>query len=296
MSQSFENLKISLRTIIIYTNIEFNLENIFSNIIICNLNSIPLTKKKQNIDKKNIIAPYGAIIGSLNKNKFRGLDLRKQKRKKSNTFFRNQTTLYFSLGDKYLLHVMISKNCIKIAGCKCDKDALIACRILWEDYINKDINMWKIKDEHTYVEFISDTVMQNVNFFLGFPLNLEYLNNLLNDKYRDEILLSYYSNRSHKTVKIKRPLSIPSKKIYHQLLYDLKNFETPIFAVINENKYSKRISKKTVTILVFKSSKIVISGKYLENMKKDYDFFINIAINNREKLLQEIIKPTKTVI
>lgn len=75
----FNDLKTSTRTIMAYSNIKFNLEDIFYNVGITYVDT-PLTKKKKNIDKKAIRAPPGAIIGIKFKNLFRGINYKKKKK------------------------------------------------------------------------------------------------------------------------------------------------------------------------------------------------------------------------
>ena len=77
----FEKLKTSTRTIVVYCNMEFVLEKIFRSIPVTTV-EVPLTKKKKNVDKRLIKAPYGSVIGLSYgcKNMLRGIDLRKAKK------------------------------------------------------------------------------------------------------------------------------------------------------------------------------------------------------------------------
>jgi hypothetical protein len=75
----FKDLPVSTATIMVYSNIIIDPNKLFCLIPITIINP-PLTKKKKNIDKKNLVAPYGAIIGMQLWIYFRGI--RTSKRKK----------------------------------------------------------------------------------------------------------------------------------------------------------------------------------------------------------------------
>lgn len=75
----FEKLPISTATYMIYSNLEFNLSNVFKNIPITKIDP-PLTKKKKNIDKKKITADYGSVIGVQYGIYIRGIRTSKEKK------------------------------------------------------------------------------------------------------------------------------------------------------------------------------------------------------------------------
>ena len=75
----YKDLKTSTRTVMVYCNISFDLTKIFESINITDIEA-PLTKKKKNVDKKRLIAPYGAVISLQKENLIRGIDLRKAKK------------------------------------------------------------------------------------------------------------------------------------------------------------------------------------------------------------------------
>jgi hypothetical protein len=87
---SFSDLNVSTSTIMVYTNMEFNLPLIFDNINVLKVEEsvsmdvvvVPAatTKKQKNINKKEISAPYGSIISIQTKNFIRGMNTRKSKK------------------------------------------------------------------------------------------------------------------------------------------------------------------------------------------------------------------------
>lgn len=76
----FSDLKCSTCTVMVYSTINFNLNKLFKRLYITYID-LPLTKKQKNVDKKKLSAPYGSIISLQLRNKIRGADLRKKKRK-----------------------------------------------------------------------------------------------------------------------------------------------------------------------------------------------------------------------
>ena len=75
----FEKLETSTRTVMVYSNILFDLPNLFKNIPLTNVD-IPFTKKQKNVDKKKLNAPDGAIISLQLASKLRGVNTRKNKK------------------------------------------------------------------------------------------------------------------------------------------------------------------------------------------------------------------------
>ena len=75
----FEELPISTITTMVYCNISIDQNSMFCSIPITNI-EIPLTKKKKNIDKKKITAPYGSIVSLQHGIYFRGFRSSKKKK------------------------------------------------------------------------------------------------------------------------------------------------------------------------------------------------------------------------
>ena len=76
--KKFEDLPVSTSTYMVYSNVEFNLSNIFKSIPVAKITP-PLTKKK-NIDKKKIITEYGSVVGIQHGIYVRGIRTSKEKK------------------------------------------------------------------------------------------------------------------------------------------------------------------------------------------------------------------------
>lgn len=355
----FENLDTSTQTVMAYANVKFNVDVIFRELNITEV-EVPYTRKQKNVDKKKLNAPYGAIISSQFASKIRGINLRKKKYiwctvcqptiitddeeevclntvseytvpnkrgkidpeypkdthfikyycercersydikelKKINHFL-NQLTMVLSVGKQPLLNIMMFKDNMKIAGSKSLDDAKEAIMILWRDYLSQ------IPDSFSYipglyspvqpkVKFIFDTVMRNVDFSLGFPIERDRLNKLMNkNKYSDKVHMSQYESTSSTNVNIKIHAKLPPNYTYDKLvILPNKKKNDHYFGKSKKKRYVEKKEKKKdefTTLIVFSSSEAILSGKYDVCMKEAYRFFIRTALRNKS-IIQENIK------
>ena len=352
----FENLNTSTSTVMCYANIDFDTKKIFNQIEWTEV-EIPHTKKRNNVDKKNIKAPKGAIVSVQSKTELRGSDIRKRKKhwctvcqpvkiqdnnrevkvntvteylepkkqpiqedysvdgtmdvqsimyfchkcqrsffpeelKKINHFL-NQITIVISVGDPPLLNTMLFKDALKFAGCKNMEDAIEAMSILWTRYISKIPGAWKLKPGHSVPTFTFETVMRNVDFKIGFPIERNALNEVMNSPaYADVIHMSQYEPTLHTNVNIQMYSKKPDPFYYTCLEIPFrgksKRYQT------TELKYKKiKPPKKFVTFIVFSSSETILSGRYHGNMKEMYEHFLRIVGENREKITERIDLPNQ---
>ena len=343
----FEELPTSTSTYIAYSNIDINLNNIFKSIPIFKIDP-PLTKKKKNIDKKKITAPYGSVIGIRHRSYVRGEKtgkdkdywcLKCQKRNaagkkictvkeilkpvcydelikteydintkkmhflcsdcksdgipKEIAYFLNQVTIDIYINNR-LINVMIFKNSIKFVGSKCFNDIIEALMVIWEDYIGKDKNIWKHNiDGEKDVKFRCEMVMKNLGLTLGFPLDKTKTNTLFNqEKYSNIVFLSKYESSSSTHVNLKMYTKKPEDFKYNMLVYENNSTQNPKFTKTEERLFAKKDLKKPLTtFIIFSSSEIILTGRYLSVMKDKYEFFINLATKHRNQI-EEIVDET----
>lgn len=341
----FEDLQTSTRTVMVYSNINFNLPKVFEIIPIIKV-EVPLTKKKKNVDKKKLKAPYGTVISVQRGNRYRGIYLRKKKNHwctkncriterrgnkiirrntiieervpvkdtdimeikyyctecntyytlkqlKKITNFLNQVTVVMSIGN-ILLNIMMFKDSIKIAGCKEETDASEAIMILWQDYIEKVKESWNIRPKFKTEDpsFLFCLVMRNVDFKLGFYIDRETLNRLMNDeKFSDKVFMSQCETTGHTNVNIKMYAKQPEDYTYDVLSFPTK--KKPYMIDVEQNNYKNTVDRKAkyTTFIVFSSSEIILSGRYKENMKEMYYFFIKQAFENKKLIEEKLEKP-----
>ena len=208
------------------------------------------------------------------------------------THFLNQITVVLSIGE-VILNIMLFKNSFKIAGCKEDNDAVEATMILWEDHIRPILGASKTPGGEA-PKFVFNLVMRNVDFRLGFSIDRKQLNLLMNNKrYKDKIDMSQCETTSHTNVNIKMHSEKPKGFTYDCLVIPDPPKE-PFWLKMANNPYEsgKPKRKKFITFIVFSSSEVILSGRYPENMKAMYEFFVTEAYKNRD-LIEEKIEPPK---
>lgn len=311
MPENFSKVPISIKTIMAYSNINFNFIEIFKQIPVVIPDNVPLTKKKKLPDIKKVVAKYGTIFSARHGNDYRGLIFKETTNKKA--FFLNQSSFYLSLGEKNV-HIMIFKNTIKIAGSKKIEQAPEIINILW-GYISKMSNVYSLidvktdryfsyfninpEDQKQIPTFTFDAVMTNVDFKLGFSIDRKKLNNLMNDKkYSDIIHLSKFETTGSVHVNIKMKITDPPNIKYKCLRIeetDDGNLESKIIEC-DQNFYSplKKTKKKNfTTFLVFLSSKVIESGKYDEVIEQHFNKFLDIIKENRDLIEEKLIVDDK---
>lgn len=345
---TFENLQTSTMTVMVYTNVDFDIDKIFRSMPITHV-EVPLTKKQKNVDKKRIVAPPETIISVQSKTSIRGVDLRKKKKhwctvcqprkvtddkevklftiterlsreagtdidhvvyycsrcqkaykptdiKKINHFL-NQLTIVLSIGKQPLLNIMLFKDNFKIAGCKDIDDAADVILILWDIFFADHSETWTLKDKQKEPGFIFETVMRNVDFKLGFPIERSSLNSLMNnEEFSHNVFMSQYESTGHTNVNIKMFSRMPEGFMYDCL--KIPTGKEPYFTKIrtnifkNKKKREKDAKKeKYITFIVFSSSEIILSGRYNQNMKEMYEFFVATVFKHRNEVEEHLDAP-----
>jgi hypothetical protein len=222
---------------------------------------------------------------------------------------------------------MVFSDNFKCAGNKTDDHAVETIMLLWEEYIQPISTSWKftldeddikndiksdvisqkkgiskkvIEKNPQDVHFLFDFVMRNIDFNCGFSIDKNKLNLLMNRKeYSDTICLSYYENTSTTHVNTKMNSRKSDTFMYDVLVYENgKGRDShPHFMKSVEKLYAhkKKSDEREVTFITFSSGEIILSGRYLENMRDTYNFFTNIIGKNKDFLTETISKPKVSI-
>jgi TATA-box binding protein (TBP) (component of TFIID and TFIIIB) len=238
--------------------------------------------KLENIDKfmklteEDIITiKYNGKVRSLDKNV---LKKRKKKKKTTKNFF-NQLTTEIRPSTHKKINVKIFKNgSLQMTGCKSIND----CNTVLNHLINRlkkvyaQIENNKIV-EYPFIEDINDIKninvrkfkidMINSNFDIGYKINREILYNLL---LKDKVTCRY-EPCIHACVNIKfQPENQPH---------------------LDGNSNSSKDGPKKVSIFVFQSGNIIITGaKNEEQIMESYKYINNILLINKDKIERKEIK------
>ena len=144
--------------------------------------------------------------------------------------------------------------------------------------------------------------MRNVDFTLGFPLEREALNDLMNsDEYCDRIKMAHYESTSNTSVNIKMFSPEPKDLKYVRLVVPIpkrdakgviiSSLREAYFDETTKKRYDGVVERKKpslITFIVFSSSETILSGRYEEKMRECYDFFLEVVKANRSILEERI--------
>lgn len=241
-------------------------------------------------------------------------------RKKIDNFL-NQTTLIMFLQEDHYVNIMLFKNSFKIAGCKSNEDAVSAVTTLWS---RLPPSAWSLMSE-TRPFFVFEVVMRNVGFNLGFGINRTLLNVLMNEsQFADKVALSQFEPTGQTNVNIKMYTAKPPNFKYDCLVYPVGSSSRSSTASSGKNsslaavhlspcpcdlldkeqedtthpylikvdklffKKAKDKPEKPMTFIVFSSSQTILSGKYDDNVKEKYQFFIETLLKNKERICERL--------
>lgn len=311
MSENF-----STKTIISFTNIFVNMENFFNYIPVRDIAIERKNNRKKkienvfSIDDKQEEIPSGSIVCIKWRNKERGTiiktasivrssNVKKQKRDKY--FLNSITTIIYFNNDKYkdkLINLKITNTGrIQMTGCK-DDDLTVTC-------IRTLINSMNTAKEWTGVDLyqintslssmvvntndiviILYTVMKNKNINIGFKINREKLDQLINAKYQDYISI-FDGTTSGAGVNIKTKINKWEENLPMYTIDSNENMKT---SFVNSEKVikvftksSKHNTNKYHTFLCFKSGSCIHSGRG-DDMIEALDKFVKILYDNREEV------------
>lgn len=296
--QPFDDLKTITKMIIVYANIGFDIEKIFENIEIVLPDHVPTKKskdnKKEKVDYNNIRTKHGTVYRAKYKNRIRGLNDPQEDEKLTNksTFFRNQASFYLYIGRT--VKVMLFKNSIKIPGYRSEKDAEEVINALWK-LIQPLGNLGAYKVSGETVDFHVETVLHNIGSTVGYNVDREKLNRLMNrPEYEKYVISSEYEPSSNTNVNIRMPSVRPKNYLCQCIRYPLDSFNYRLSMEENPFYTSKGDNKKQ-HIIVFSSSAVIVMGRYTESMKEVYEYFIDITKKHRDEIEEKITAPKRSL-
>lgn len=293
-------MNISTRTVIGVSNINCNIESLYENLPV-KINTedagtyIP-QKKKRGRRKKceekieepddDIELEDGDIVAIYYKNEKKGIPKYLKYGKK---YFRNALNVVMMISEGKKINFKLSKNGkIQMTGCKYDDDPKICLKLFFEKlltYCKDHVECLSGSIKITYY-----TVMTNIDFNIGFNINRQKLNHLIN--YSTEFNSLLETSFGYTGVNIKIPYEFDTDILIDQLQYqnnswDEKKITFLKFLDMNDNEIFKRheLNKKRYnTFLVFHSGNIIMSGMNIHQMTDHKNFFTNFLIKNRSSI------------
>jgi hypothetical protein len=306
VKKDIDNIEVSVKTIIAITNIQINLDNLF--------NYIPITpfvpiekkrgrKKKSLVEQQVQLLSEGSIVNVQKGKELRGV-LLKKKKKSNDTFFLHSVTLVMSLDTNKFINVKISRNGkFQITGCKYDEHAIKTIKYIYkhiciaEVISNTEIKKFK-NDNHKEITVLFNTVMQNLDYNIGFNISREKLNTFIND---NTDFCSIYEGSISTGVNIKIKSEDPYDKNINRLTfwYDVNNEEEKTnVEVVDYQEYLNLLEEREIkkenkkdkrhTFLVFASGSIIMSSRG-PTMKIVFKDLISLLQDNKDMIEEKVV-------
>lgn len=269
--KSFEELKVSTRTIIATANVEMDTETIFK--------TIPIQEQWLNGEKMRIDVMYY-------KHEIRTTDETRRQEGKKQKSFRNALNVIMYVGDKKV-NFKVSKNGkFQLTGCKEIRHAKMAVFSFLET-VNATCPRAFIAQPR-YFRVYMEIVMTNMDCCAGYCINRQMLDRIINTETPFHSLLE--TSFGYTGVNIKFPVQT-----------DLASLQIPLFEwecgrpeTIQDKTMSmslvlkEKMPVKYNTFLVFHSGQFIMSGMFEDTMRDDYNRFLSI-LNENESSVREIL-------
>jgi TATA-box binding protein (TBP) (component of TFIID and TFIIIB) len=307
-------IKISTKTIIGVSNVECDIDNIYSHLHVREMNeedrekilclisfkkqrgrrkkeSDEIVQKKKELSTLLIQPDEGDIVGIYFQNKQRGLP---QFLKYNKKYFRNALNIIMVLSNNKKINFKLSKNGkIQMTGCKDDNDAKRCLEIFFQKLESECSDFIKY-DRDKGIEIYYYTVMTNIDFNTGFKINRQKLNVMINESTEFNSLLE--TSFGYTGVNIKIPMTLGKDVIidrihlvngtwHHENISFMKFLDGVDETFRNQELMKKRYN----TFLVFHSGNIIMSGMRLDKMLDLQQSFYNLLQQNRHKIEELLI-------
>jgi hypothetical protein len=84
----------------------------------------------------------------------------------------------------------------------------------------------------------------------------------------------------------------PNNFTFDVLVYENGGITNPYFMFTKEKLYArKKTESKHMTFIVFSSSETILTGRYDQNMKENYEFFTKVLVENKERIMEVVLRP-----
>ena len=292
--RNFKDIPISTRTIIVATNTIINIENLYNNLPITPYTVI---RKKRGRKKKDVIedihntVPSGSIISIKYQDKLRGVELKPKKKKTK--FFRNAVTIIMSIDNKFINLKVSTNGKFQVTGCKFFEHCKEAINNIFSIIIDKiDIYLNKYED---CIDILFNNVMTNKDFSMGFQVNREVLDKIINSDTPYNSLLE--TSFGYTGINLKMVLNPNIKRTFNCMKIDIKTKKSEQYILsykeyiskLTEKEITKEQKKRHITFLIFQSGNVIMSGINEILMEYYYDEFYKIIEKNYENIKEKIL-------
>lgn len=298
--KNFEDNKVSVKTIVLITNLTFDLQKLCDILPITDYIVIPKRRgRKRKEDKTNLNKdiPKGSIITVRYKGKIKGVELKRKMRteKANDKYFRNSITIVMVIDTEKIINFKVSRNGkFQITGCRTNKHAE-DCFSYFQEYIRPYRNsVYTLTDKLLEVLYIP--AMRNIDFNLNFLIDREKLSMYINMNTEYYAILE--SSIGYTGVNIKLPLEVDifnlpiRKRRWNMETNEYVEMTIPYLEYLNtltEKERRKKIEKERYnTFLVFHSGKCIMSGMSSFSMKNSYCSFMKVIDECKNIVMEKL--------
>lgn len=319
----FEDLVFSTQTVISITNFQLNIEEFYNKMecisIIPNkeVSSFDYLKNGSIVfmkieEKEKGVEPLKGAVKSKRKTKKSTKELTsesnsassksKKSYKKGMKNFLNSLTIVMYIKIKHyqkkFMNFKISRNGkFQLTGCKSIEHAKACVKNIWKIANNKDIFPEPIlKCESGIPKAIFKKVMINTDFYIGYEINREELDRYICEK--TEYVSNFERSGGYTGVNIKLFCNEPENFPYPILTWDINDhlkspeqsfgLKSDWYSLMSESdiKTEKKKKPRTTTI-VFTSGCTILSGPYMYELEKTYNWLRNLFKEKRSLFEQK---------
>ena len=301
--RSFEELGVSTKTVIAVTNLRVHLDVFYSYVPIVDFTP----QEKRRGRKKRIVIetpihrlPFGSVIMVQRRRDFRGTVL-KSKSRKNNTYFLHSVTVVMALHNNKMVNIKVSANGkFQITGCKENahyEQAIVALHqnlVQIQEYTGME-SFYMIEDDTLLrtsrtdlpVKATFNTVMQNMDFNIGFPICRNSLDTFINT-HTEYCSIFEGSLTTEVNIKVKAQQNTETELQqiqYHPATGQLTHSMVPYHFycdLLNEKERKKETKKERYhTYLLFSSGSVIMSSRGPDMQRVFYEF-VDMLLKNRK--------------
>ena len=295
--ENFDDINVTTKTYTAYTNLQFNLVELF--------NILPITEyvvlpKKRGRKKKdgltidpNKDVPFGSIVTLNHEGVIRGVRLKPSTKKKPG-YFRNAVAVVMIL-DKPINIKVCQSGSFQMTGCKSWEHAETCIYTIWE-YIRDHKEVYKSNSDNDVIELYIIPSMRNIDFDIGFKVNREIFHKYMDKQTNIFSLLETSFGYTGVIVKFPITNDINDMKIRYCKWENNKweNKDTlyrEFLGTLPEQEKKKKLSKqKYNTFLVFHSGRVIFSGMTSFFMRDVYYDFQKLIQTGQDVIKEKLEK------
>lgn len=241
---------------------------------------LPVITSPEKLSKDDLkTLPDGTIVNCQLISQFKGIRIKKPPKK----FFRNGILINMIAGK--LIHVKIpKKGKIQLTGCKSEKQAIDAVKILWE-LIKPHADIYTINSGSTF-QCVFLLAMTRVHFNLGLNIERQKLNEVVNNSTTFKSLLNPFFGCTG--LKVTKYYDIdPYVYQLNKLEYvdgwtlDTITYDNYLSTLTPTERHKELSKTYKNTFLVFWTGSVIMGGLSTQFMRKDYESFVQIIDESR---------------